>query len=110
MSFDREDFLKATRRLKISTIVLICLYAFSFIANLDKLDKQLAAIILASFSIIWLVFKIIIVFRIRFVRQRMNKGAILWQLGVLLVPLLDVILPWIVLSKANKYLSDQKSE
>lgn len=108
MEFDREDFLKAAQKLKITTIALICLYALSFIINPEKLDKQLAAMMVAIFSIIWLILKIMLVFRIRFVQQRVHKGVVLLQLAVLFIPIADIILPWVVLKNANKYLSDQE--
>ncbi len=113
--FDKEDFIKARDRLKRSLIrfivcfgiMMLCGKWIRMIPQEGTLFTALAwtggLAILGHIYYFWS-----ILFRIRFVLQRMGEGAGLWQLGVLFIPYIGVvILPMIVISKANKFLASQ---
>lgn len=113
--FDKEDFIKARDRLKRSLIrfivcfgiMMLCGKWIRMIAQEGTLFTVLALIgFLAVIGHLYYFF--VILFRIRFVLQRMGEGAGLWQLGVIFIPYIGVIaLPMIVIGKANKFLAAQ---
>lgn len=120
--FNKKDLLQSASRLKAcfaGYILSICLLIVVLIAdvmltrffkeNADYVTilKWLYYVVLSSFVLL----RIVIIFRVRFVLQRIGRGhsAWLWQAGILLIPLLDVILPVEAIKKANEY-SEAKQE
>ncbi|MBU4305275.1 MAG: hypothetical protein KJ893_06625 [Candidatus Omnitrophica bacterium] len=112
--FNKEDLIKSIKRLKSSTFIFIIsftlLWGVIVLANYflkNNLGFLITSfIVLGIVAVVNLIFFLTIIFRIRFVLQRIEKGknAFLWQLGVLFIPFGVFFLPFMVLDKAKDYL------
>lgn len=111
MEFDRKDFTEASRRLKFSALLLIfCLIGEVILIILIGIAKgnahaeSVLTFITLFIVLSGMVLHIMVIFRIRFVLQRMRKNATLWQLAMLLIPPGTLIFPWIILGMADEFL------
>ena len=122
IDFNKKDLLQSASRLKsyfVGYILVLCgfiivLVADALLTGFFKESSLFVATLKWMYYVLFFAFiflRIIIIFRVRFVLQRIGKGssAWLWQAGILIIPLLDVILPVEAIKEANAYSESKES-
>lgn len=104
-------------KLYITCIIIMFINIFLIIAfpNFFKNNDNIFATVISLFAFLTaisaFILRFVLVFRVRFVLDVINKksSAILWQLGVLLIPLGEIIIPNEVLKMSETYLKSDEN-
>jgi len=129
MPIDKEDLLKARNKLRICVIgYWLCLIGMTPVvltwyplvegvegsAELPKNPFILAILFLYIVTCMcaFIFFAVSTIFRVKFVLNKMNKMAWLWQLGLIFIPygFGFVVIPLLVMYEADKFLKSKNIE